>query len=458
MITVIMYADEREVVHAHTPSGTNLSTTVPLRTPIAKHMSPRVGGHVEGFILLHGPGPAGVIRAARRHMGPDARWSGSAVRPGIGQYQGVPPETTLLPYDAVLLLSFGGPEEPTDVMPFLRNVTRGRGIPDERLETVAEHYLHFGGRSPINDQNRALLEALRAELTGRGLTLPIYWGNRNWEPFVIDALRQAHGDGVRRLLAVVTSAYPSYSGCRQYREDLAGALIELAGEGRNLQVDKIRHYGNTPGFVAPVVDAVLQGLSAVPPGSRIVFVTHSVPIEMDATAGPTGSAYTGSHEDTCTVVAGLAAQELGHDPDWDLVYCSRSGSPSQPWLEPDINDHLGVLAEQGVPGVVVVPVGFVSDHMEVVFDLDTEAELTARNLGLAYVRVPTPGVDPRFVAGLVDLLQERAAAERGEDPPRVALGEHGPWHDVCPAGCCPNLRNLDRPAACGVDWTLRTPV
>jgi protoporphyrin/coproporphyrin ferrochelatase len=378
------------------------------------------------------------------------------------QYQGVTPDPqdqpSLHPYDAVLLLSFGGPEKPPDVLPFLQNVTRGRGIPDERLAQVAEHYLHFGGRSPINDQNRALLAALRAELDGRGLSVPIYWGNRNWEPFVTDALREAYDDGVRRVLAVVTSAYPSYSGCRQYREDLAAALIELAGEGRELAVDKIRHYGNHPGFIAPVAEAVVTGAAAVPAGSRIVFVTHSVPIPMAQAAGPRGNGYVGAHQEACSTVAELAAQQLSWEPGWDLVYCSRSGPPSQPWLEPDINDHLTQLAAQGVPGVIVVPIGFVSDHMEVVFDLDTEAELTASSLGLPFVRVPTAGTDPRFVAGLVDLLAERAAAERGEDPPRPALGSHGAWHDVCPAGCCPNLRAIDRPAACGTDWTLRAPV
>lgn len=376
----------------------------------------------------------------------------------IDQPAGEQDPPTLLPYDAVLLLSFGGPEEPPHVMPFLRNVTRGRGIPDERLAQVAEHYLHFGGRSPINEQNRALLAAVRAEMDSRGLALPIYWGNRNWEPFVVDALREAYNDGVRSILALVTSAYPSYSGCRQYREDLAAALIELAGEGRELQVDKVRHYANHPGFLAPVVDALVNGVAQVPAGSRIVFVTHSIPVEMEQSSGPEGYAYTRSHRDTCQIAARLASRGLGHDLEWDLVYCSRSGPPSQPWLEPDINEHITALARAGVPGVVVAPVGFVSDHIEVVFDLDTEAELTAASVGMPFVRVPTPGIDPRFVTGLVDLLVERAAAQRGERPERPALGDHGPWHDVCPAGCCPNVRNVERPAACGEDWVLRTPV
>jgi ferrochelatase len=359
------------------------------------------------------------------------------------------PPRPLEPYDAVLLLSFGGPEAPDEVMPFLRNVTRGRGIPDERLATVAGHYQQFGGRSPINDQNRQLVAQLRGGLAAAGVDVPVYWGNRNWAPYVADALRQAHEDGARRVLTVVTSAYPSYSGCRQYREDLAGALAVLAAEGRELVVDKIRHYANHPGFLAPVADFVLAGLARVPPGSRVAFVTHSIPDAMDAASGPAGHAYTGSHREACGSVVDAVAARLGRRPDWGLVYCSRSGPPSQPWLEPDINDHLVALADAGAPGVVVVPIGFVSDHMEVVFDLDTEAEETADKLGLSFVRVPTAGVDERFAAGLVELVLERAAGERGEHPDRPAIGPHGPWHDVCPAGCCRNLRRPDQPAAAG---------
>jgi ferrochelatase len=362
-----------------------------------------------------------------------------------------PPEGPAAPYDAVLLLSFGGPEGPADVMPFLRNVTRGRGVPDERLAAVAEHYHGFGGRSPINDQNRALLAALRQELAGRGAHLPVHWGNRNWAPFVTDALRAAHEDGARRVLTVVTSAFPSYSGCRQYREDLAGALGELAAEGRSLELDKVRHYGNHPGFVEPVTDAVVEAARRVPAGSPVVFVTHSVPVAMAESAGPEGGAYVDAQLDTCRVVVARAGDELGRALDWALVYCSRSGPPSQPWLEPDVNDHLTALAAAGAPGVVVVPVGFVSDHMEVVHDLDTEAAATAERLGLPFARAATAGTAPAFVAGLADLVLERAAAVRGERPDRPALGEHGPWHDVCPVGCCPNLRAPDRPAACGLD-------
>jgi len=255
------------------------------------------------------------------------------------------------------------------------------------------------------------------------------------------------------VLTLVTSAYPSYSGCRQYREDLAAALIALAAEGRTLRVDKVRHYANHRGFLDPVVDAVVDGVRKVPPGSKVAFVTHSIPTAMDEVSGPDGGAYSASHREACATVADLARAALGQaELDWDLVYCSRSGPPSQPWLEPDVNDHLAVLSAAGVPGVVVVPIGFISDHMEVVFDLDTEAAVTAEGLGLPFVRVPTASVDPRFAAGLLDLLLERAAAERGEQPARPAVGPHGPWHDVCPIGCCRNLRRPDQPAACGADW------
>jgi protoporphyrin/coproporphyrin ferrochelatase len=318
----------------------------------------------------------------------------------------------MAPYDAVLLLSFGGPESPEEVMPFLQNVTAGRGIPTERLTAVAEHYLHFGGRSPINDQNRALLGQLRELLTGRS-NVPVYWGNRNWSPFVVDALRQAHEAGARRVLTLITSAYPSYSGCRQYREDIAEALITLAAEGRTLDVDKVRHYANHAGFLGPVAGGLVDGVRRLPAGSKVAFVTHSIPTPMDDASGPDGGAYTGSHREACAAVVDLAQAALG---------------------------------------VVVVPIGFISDHMEVVFDLDTEAEETAGKLGLPFVRVPTSSADPRFAAGLVDLLLERAAAERGENPARPAIGSHGPWHDVCPIGCCRNLRIPDKPAACGVDW------
>ncbi len=366
------------------------------------------------------------------------------------------------PYDAVLLMSFGGPEQPADVMPFLENVTRGRGIPRERLESVAEHYLHFGGRSPINDQNRALLAALRAELDGRGLDVPLYWGNRNWDPYLVDTLREVAAAGARRVCVILTSAYSSYSGCRQYREDLAGAVLELAAETAERgdpaslpEIDKIRHYYNHPGFVAASADAVTRALVDLPEaardGARVVLVTHSVPTAMNDVSGRDGNAYVAQHLDVAATVAAAAGEAVGRPLEHDLVYCSRSGPPTQPWLEPDVNDHLRDLHAQGVPGVVVVPVGFISDHMEVKFDLDTEARETAEELGLPFARAATVGTDPRFVAGLVDLVLERAAQARGETPGQPALGALGPSHATCPIGCCRNLRG-EKPAACGLDW------
>jgi ferrochelatase len=360
------------------------------------------------------------------------------------------------PFDGVLLISFGGPEQPADVIPFLQNVTRGRGVPPERLEAVAEHYHHFGGRSPINDQNRALLAALRAEFDARGLAgLPLFWGNRTWRPFLTDALAEAAAAGARRLAVLVTSAYPSYSGCRQYREDLAEALAEPALEGAAMVFDKIRNYANHPGFVGPVTDAVVEGLTSLPAAaqaaSRVVFVTHSVPTAMDAAAGPRGGGYTALHRDVARAVMAGVSRSLPGGPGTqghDLVYCSRSGPGAQPWLEPDINDHLRALSAAGVAGVVVVPIGFVSDHMEVAYDLDTEAKATASDLGLAFVRTATAGTDPRFVAALAGLVLERAAVLRGEVQQRPALGALGASHDVCPAGCCRNPRGW-RPAAAG---------
>ncbi|HKG49686.1 MAG TPA: ferrochelatase [Actinomycetales bacterium] len=359
--------------------------------------------------------------------------------------------TDLAPYDAVLLLSFGGPDGPDDVMPFLRNVTAGRGIPDERLEQVAEHYHHFGGRSPINDQNRALLAALSDELIGRGHELPVLWGNRNWAPYVTDVLREAHESGVRRVLAVLTSAYSSYSSCRQYREDLASALLTLAAEGRALEVDKVRPYFNHPSFAEQNAAAAEAALRQLPEGSHLVFVTHSVPAAMDEASGPQGHAYTAQHRDLAGEIADAVGRRLGRTVPWELVYCSRSGPPSQPWLEPDVGDHLRDLSAAGARGAAVCPIGFVSDHMEVVYDLDTEAREVAAEVGLPYVRAATVGTAPAFVRGLADLLEERAALARDERPEQPATGSLGPTWSVCPVGCCRNLR-ADRPAACGQDW------
>jgi protoporphyrin/coproporphyrin ferrochelatase len=335
-------------------------------------------------------------------------------------------------YDAFLLLSFGGPEGPDDVIPFLENVTRGRGVPPERLAEVAGHYRHFGGVSPINDQCRALLAALEPRLD-----LPIYWGNRNWHPMLADMVRTMRGDGVRRALAFVTSPFGGYSSCRQYWEDIARARAEV-GDGAP-EIDKIRHYHDHPGFIEPFADGVR---SAMTDGARLVFTAHSVPTSMDAHSGPRewsgrpqhGYRYSGQLREAAGLVA--AAAGVGA---WDLVWQSRSGAPSVPWLEPDINDHLEALAKEQVTTVVAAPVGFISDHLEVIWDLDNEAADTAARLGIDWRRVPTPGVDPRFVDMIVELVAERVAGA-----PRRKLGELPVW-DACPAvGCCTIPRRTGR--------------
>ena len=361
--------------------------------------------------------------------------------------------TGTAPYDALLLVSFGGPEKPADVLPFLENVTRGRGIPRERLADVAHHYDGFGGRSPINDQCRALLAALRTELDTRGIDLPLYWGNRNWDPYLGEEVARVVADGHRRVLAILTSAYPSYSSCRQYRENLFDAFDPQSASG--VGVDKIRHYADHPGFVEASVDATLaslEELGAAGEQARLVFVTHSIPTAMATTAGPTPRSAEGGyvdwHLDVATAVARGVAERLGRTHAFDLVYCSRSGPPSQPWLEPDVNDHLRALHADGVGGVVLVPIGFISDHMEVIYDLDTEAVETAQELGLPLARAATAGTHPAFVAGLVDLVLERAAAARGEEPDRpVVEGGVVGWYDCAP-DCCTNLRDPERRALC----------
>jgi ferrochelatase len=354
----------------------------------------------------------------------------------------------LAPYDAVLLVSFGGPERPEEVLPFLRNVTRGRGIPAERLEEVGEHYLLFGGRSPINDQCRQLIAALRDELAARAIDLPLFWGNRNWAPFLRDEVRAIEAAGLRRVLAVVTSAYPSYSSCRQYRENLYEAA-----EGAAVQIDRIRHYANHPGFVAASVDATAAALRRLGPAAtsaRLVFVTHSIPVSMAVTAGPEPRSAAGAYVDWHLAVADEVTRQvsagIGAELDYDLTYCSRSGPASQPWLEPDVNDHLRALHEAGLSSVVLVPIGFVSDHMEVIFDLDTEAAATAAELGIACERAATAGVHPAFVSGLVDLMLERAAAARGERPDRPVAGAGVAGWFECSTECCANLRDPGRPA------------
>lgn len=330
------------------------------------------------------------------------------------------------PYDAILLLSFGGPEKPEDVVPFLENVTRGRGIPRERLEVVGEHYFLFGGRSPINDQNRALLAALEKDLADAGLDLPVYWGNRNWEPYLTDVVRQMADDGVRRAAVVATSAYASWSSCRQYLDNLEAAVADVPGAP---VLEKVRPYFDHPGFVDSVVDRTLEALDRLPAeeraAARLVFVTHSIPDAMNDESGPVeggGGAYLAQHRAIADVVTDLVEARTGVAHEHDLVFCSRSGSPRTPWLEPDVNDHLETLHGQGAATVVLVPVGFVSDHMEVVYDLDTEALATAERLGLRAVRAGTPGTAPRFVAALRELALER------DDP--------GALRGYCSTQCC----------------------
>ncbi|MFR9798030.1 ferrochelatase [Streptomyces sp. MS06] len=363
------------------------------------------------------------------------------------------------PYDALLLLSFGGPEGPDDVVPFLENVTRGRGIPKERLKEVGQHYFLFGGVSPINAQNRALLDALRKDFADHGLDLPVYWGNRNWAPYLTDTLREMVRDGHRRICVLATSAYASYSGCRQYRENLAESLEALRSEGLDLpEVDKLRHYFNHPGFVEPMTDSVVRALADLPDGVRdgahLAFTTHSIPTAAADTSGPpgghgAGGAYVAQHLDVARLIAGSVSERTGADHPWQLVYQSRSGAPHIPWLEPDICDHLEERQAAGAPAVVMVPIGFVSDHMEVLYDLDTEAEARAAELGLPVRRSATVGADPRFAAAIRELVLERAAVERGLDVAPCALGALGPSHHLCPAGCCP--ARTPRPAAAGAD-------
>ena len=427
-----------------------------------------------------------------------------------------PAADPLAPYDAVLLLSYGGPRRSEDVLPFMRNATAGRGVPDSRLLEVSGHYQGFGGASPINACNAELRDALQARLAEHGSTLPIVIGNRNWHPFVSQALRELADAGARRVLALPTAAFGSYSGCRQYREDLAGAIALLAdgadgstGEGFEadaaarvggdggapveLTVDKTRPYYNTPGLLRANVDAIVeaygalaeQGVAAA--DARLVLVTHSIPLGMEAGSAPgegseaapgpsgvgvptetgrrepgvaadlsTEVSYVAQHEALAAVLVPEVARRLGLETvEADLVYCSRSGPPQARWLEPDVNDHLEALAAghltDGSPvdrpgGVVVAPFGFISDHMEVVFDLDTEAAQTARDLGMPYARAATVGTHPAFVDSLVDILVERAAAARGEGVRPDSTTGVGPFHTVCPESCCrPGPRHPGRP-------------
>ena len=347
-------------------------------------------------------------------------------------------------YDAFLLLSFGGPEHPDDVLPFLRNVTRGRGVPEERLAEVAEHYYHFGGVSPINQQCRDLLAAVRADFAGNGVDLPAYWGNRNWQPMLADTVARMRDDGITSALGFATSAYGGYSSCKQYWEDIAAARAKV-GPGAPA-ITKLRQFHDHPGFVGPHTDAVRAALGSLDPerraSTRIVFTAHSIPVSMANTAGPAGGRYTAQLHETAGLVHAAAAPDLP----WDLVWQSRSGPPQVPWLEPDVNDHLRALADKGVTDVVVSPIGFVSDHLEVIWDLDNEAKATAADLGLGYARAATPGTDPRFVTMIRELVRERTGGH-----PRDRLGAVAIW-DVCPENCCPTPR---RPR--GADQQKATP-
>jgi ferrochelatase len=362
-------------------------------------------------------------------------------------------------YDGILLLGFGGPEGQDDVIPFLRNVTRGRGIPDERLEEVAHHYRHFDGISPINEHNRELKVALAAELSSRGIELPVFWGNRNWAPYVNEAMTEAAHAGKHRLLALATSAYSSFSSCRQYREDLADGL-EDTGLGQTLQIDKVRQFFDHPGFVAPFVEGVRDGLAKVEaqfPGIdletevEVLFSTHSIPTSDADRSGPpergfgVGGAYVAQHR----AVAEVIMTKLGRSTTpWQLVFQSRSGPPQVPWLEPDVNDAIRLLPAMGRKAVLIVPLGFVSDHMEVMWDLDTEAMETSEEVGIFAVRTPTPGIHPAYISGLVDLILERVTGLPGANRPHET--DLGPWYDVCRTGCCENARLGFKPALSGL--------
>ncbi|MGO2655790.1 MAG: ferrochelatase [Pseudoclavibacter sp.] len=364
-------------------------------------------------------------------------------------------------YDGILLAGFGGPEGQEDVIPFLRNVTRGRGIPEERLEEVAHHYRRFGGISPINAQNRALKKALERELAARGIDLPVYWGNRNWAPYLTEAVREADAAGDHRLLALATSAYSSFSSCRQYREDFARALEET-GLAETMTIDKIRQFFDHPGFVDSFVPSVLSALQRFRDDGtdvehmRVLFTTHSIPLAdaqrsgpRDADFGP-GGAYEAQHRAVAAAVMRRVGDQdaMLKDVSWELVYQSRSGPAAQPWLGPDVCDRIAELPGESVEAIAISPIGFVSDHMEVLWDLDTEALEAASEAGLRAVRTDTPGTAHTQVAGIVDLVEERmSAVDPADRPSATALG---PWFDVCRPGCCENVRAGFKRAAAGV--------
>lgn len=340
-----------------------------------------------------------------------------------------------IPYDSFLLVSFGGPEGPDDVIPFLENVLRGKPVPRERMLEVAEHYKQFGGVSPINDQNRELLDAIAAEFKQFGIDLPIYWGNRNWHPMLADTMRQMRDDGRKRALAFFTSMFSCYSGCRQYRENIASAQ-EAVGPDAPI-VEKVRMGFNHPGFIDTMTESLtnsIESLQRSPSKTTVLFTAHSIPMSMSDNCD-----YVKQLTEACRLVA-----EASGVTDWRLVYQSRSGPPQQPWLEPDVCDVIHDLSQTKRPeGLVVVPIGFISDHMEVMFDLDEEAAQACREHDIPFARAATAGTNSKFVSMIRELVQERLA---GSDQ-RQAVGELGPWHDVCPVDCC--LYTPTRPAAAG---------
>jgi len=359
-------------------------------------------------------------------------------------------------YDAFLLLSFGGPEGPDDVLPFLENVTRGRGIPRERLADVAQHYQAFGGVSPINGQCRALLESVADAFSAAAIDLPLYWGNRNWQPFIEDTVRQLKADGAERVIAFATSAYSSYSACRQYLDDIDRAVAAV-GPGAP-RIDKIRPYYNHPGFIEPFAANVEAAIGRLPAaargGARLVFTAHSIPVGMAAASGSksAGTAVAGTaggrYAAELSEASRLIAERTGSGAlPYDLVYQSRSGPPSVPWLEPDVADHLAALAKgtavdgtplpEGAPSaVVVVPVGFVSDHMEVVHDLDAEAAQVAASLGLPFARATAPGSAPRFAEMVRELVEERLSGAVPQALGPLGLGAFAGGASRCPDDCC----------------------
>ncbi|MFN2598222.1 MAG: ferrochelatase [Pyrinomonadaceae bacterium] len=346
------------------------------------------------------------------------------------------------PYDALLLVSFGGPEGAGDVLPFLENVLRGRNVPRERMQQVARQYEQFGGVSPINSQNRRLIAALRAELDSHHVTLPIYWGNRNWHPFLASAIGDMKRDRIRRALAFVTPAYSSHAGCRQYREDIERAR---GGVGEDApSVEKLRAFYNHPGFVEPNAENLKSALSQIPTerraAARVAFTAHSIPAAMAA-----GCEYEAQLRETCRLVA-----ERAGGNSWQLVFQSRSGAPTRPWLEPDIRDHLRALKAEGATDTVVHPVGFISDHMEVVFDLDTQARAVAEEIGLNMIRAATVGAHPAFVSMIRELILERT-----EGLPRRFLRARGASHDVCPADCCLPATQPTQPTAANAERVSR---